>query len=531
MICQQVILDNRPDDFSAYTNPTVTGEESGPSQADLNETVAQALNLCQVRELLGNTRHRLLSSEFHDDVPCGTKSGSHGFRAAVYDYTNARTVVLNGIPFDNSTVSTTEENSQPLPNAEELAEAGHIADIDSDEVVHHDMPPVTTLDFANGTSHRILNIAIISPNSTRSASVNMNNRTVEFPRSGSETILACTGPSPAGSPKLAKNKAAFAITITQGGQKLWTFEALRPAASSGKQGSGIELRHVKYKGKTVLFRAHVPILNVQYDTGSGSCGPYYRDWQSDEWPFQCNKGKDLADGYRLCSSPAKSILESGTDGGDFNGVAISVEGQEVVLKSQLTAGWYRYVSEWRFHTNGVLKPRFGFGAVKSLHGTEYCVCHVHHHHVYWRLDFDIVTAGNNLVREYNNPPLFGSSNYHDKVYEIRRPRDPGHRRHWEISNTRTGSAYSIVPGPNDGVSDSFGVGDLWVLKYNANEIDDGGERVADVSAKANIDKFKNGELVKDKDVVIWYGAHFRHDQTHEGGGSHVVGPDLIPLRW
>jgi hypothetical protein len=46
---------------------------------------------------------------------------------------------------------------------------------------------------------------------------------------------------------------------------LWKFEAIRPAASSGTKISAIELRNVRYKGKTVLFQAHVPILNVEYD--------------------------------------------------------------------------------------------------------------------------------------------------------------------------------------------------------------------------------------------------------------------------
>jgi hypothetical protein len=55
------------------------------------------------------------------------------------------------------------------------------------------------------------------------------------------------------------------LVITQGPNVLWTFQAIRPSASSGTRGSGIELRNVKYKGKTVLFQAHVPILNVEYE--------------------------------------------------------------------------------------------------------------------------------------------------------------------------------------------------------------------------------------------------------------------------
>jgi len=355
---------------------------------------------------------------------------------------------------------------------------------------------------------------------------------VEPPPDQGVSILMCKAPRPAAALAHTRGLPGTAnIIITQGGKQLWTFEAIRPSASSGTMGSGIELRNVKYKGKSVLYQAHVPILNIQYEQGGTECGPYYRDWQFSEYPFKCT-GVDVTPGFRLCNSPAKTILDPPeTDGGNFAGVAVYVDGLEVVLKSQMEAGWYRYVSEWRFHVNGTLKPRFGFGAIYQR---PFCVCQVHHHHVYWRLDFDILTAGNNLVREYNNPPLYPFSNYHDIVYEIRRPNDPSHHRHWEISTTRYDhERYALIPGSNDGTMDAYGVGDLWVLRYHPNELDDGVAITPGSGAETmeHIDKFKNGELVRNQDVVLWYAAHFKHNQSHEGGGNHVVGPDIIPLKW
>lgn len=155
--------------------------------------------------------------------------------------------------------------------------------------------------------------------------------------------------------------------------------------------------------------------------------------------------------------------------------------------------------------------------------------------MYWRLDFDIVRAGNNLVREYNDPPLSPSSKYHDKVYEIRRPNDRSRHRHWEISTTRfRHETYALIPGSNDGTMDEYGVGDLWVLKYNPGELDDG-VAITGGSAAAtmeHIDDFmKKRELVRDQDVVLWYAAHFKHDQNIPGHVNHVVGPDLVPLKW
>ena len=34
-----------------------------------------------------------------------------------------------------------------------------------------------------------------------------------------------------------------------------------------------------------------------------------------------------------------------------------VQGQEVVLVSELEAGWYRYVSEWRLHAGTIMERR------------------------------------------------------------------------------------------------------------------------------------------------------------------------------
>ncbi|TMP97121.1 MAG: hypothetical protein E6L09_13870 [Verrucomicrobia bacterium] len=283
-----------------------------------------------------------------------------------------------------------------------------------------------------------------------------------------------------------------------------------------------------YRGKRVLFRAHVPILNVKYN--SDACGPY-RDWQNEEGMIQAN-GTDVAPGFRLCPTPAQTILESGSDTGNFLGTAIYVQGQEVVLVSEMEAGWYRYVSEWRLHANGTIRPRFGFSAVSSS-----CVCNVHHHHAYWRLDFDIRTAGNNRVREFNNPPLVGSSNWHNKNYEIRRPRDPARNRKWRVENTATGQGYDIIPGADDGVATTspdwpFPSGDVWIVRYRGSEIDDGVVAVGP-PYEAGLDTWVNGESIQNKDVVIWYGAHFTHDVAHEPAGSHghIVGPTLKPVNW
>jgi hypothetical protein len=319
-------------------------------------------------------------------------------------------------------------------------------------------------------------------------------------------------------------------TTAPDGSPLWSFLVIRPSASQGTNASGVELRNVMYRGKLVLFEAHAPVLNVQYD--DDACGPF-RDWLFEESFIQAD-GTNVAPGIRRSQTPAQTILESGTDSGNFRGTAIYRQGRETVLVCELQAGWYRYVSSWRFHDNGTIRPRFGFDAVEDT-----CVCNVHHHHVYWRFDFDIGGA-NNEVREFNSPPIFPPDNWHTFQFEARRRKRPDLSRRWQIRNPQTGDAYNLIPGANDNVANAFARGDVWVLRFNDNEVDDGisaaPSQAGDPQANAPIaiNRFVNGEDVSGQDVVVWYAAHFSHD-VHEdeenGHSGHIVGPTLRPVQW
>jgi hypothetical protein len=520
----------------------------GPSQARLDEIGHNLLRITEVRNQLQKSRHRLLSivpvdneTEVKSNRP---PAPPERFRATIYDYTNNRTILVDGRLARPRQVEITESASQPLPTREEYEEAVKILARDKELgsgireqrlQPYPPMPPLLGEQLPDGRTERIVAVGLLPAkggNRHEIVGVNLSRRTVTRFDNNAPPTAQAHNPI-CGLPYAAQNTASNVagqvwITVKQGGATLWRFLAVRPAASSGTNGSGIELRFVDYRGKRVLYRAHVPILNVKYD--GNACGPY-RDWQNEEGMIQAT-GVNVAPGFRLCPTPAQTILDTGSDTGNFLGTAIYVQGQEVALVCEMEAGWYRYVSEWRLHANGSIRPRFGFSAVSSS-----CVCTVHHHHAYWRLDFDIRTAANNRVREFNNPPLAGFSNWHNKTYEIRRPRDPARKRKWRVENTATGEGYEIIPGADDGVATAapdwpFPKGDLWILRYRGSEIDDG---VAAVGPpyEANLDGWVNGESIQNKDVVIWYGAHFSHDVTHEPPGSHghIVGPTLKPVNW
>jgi hypothetical protein len=499
----------------------------------------------KVVEYLKGSTYRLLSRAFFPNDEKHAQSllckspFVDSYCLYVYDYTRNICLKLLGNAKNFGEVEIVETNIQPIPTQEEFDDAVRQLLKSDDRLkkafqenmirLYKPMPPLVELPLDNGSVERTLTVGIQSLSGNfRSEIIGLNminGKIIHFDRGAPDHSSGdgdhCGVPNAnQGTTKNASGQ--YWLTISKNGSVLWKLLVIRPSASSGTNGSGVELKFVDYKGKRVLYQGHVPILNVRYD--NDKCGPY-RDWQNEEGTFDAN-GIDVAPGIRLCTAPPKTILQSGSDSGSFKGVAIYATDDEVILMSEMEAGWYRYISEWHLKSNGDILPKFGFAAVQSN-----CVCNKHHHHVYWRLDFDIETSSNNRVEEFNDPVLVGNSNWHKKSFEIRRLKDTTRKRKWKISNIATDSAYILEPGSNDGVADSFGVGDFWAVRYKgASEIDDGVGFTTDLNlAKAHIDNFVNGESLDGKDIVIWYGAHFTHD-VHVNVG-HIVGPTLRCGKW
>ncbi len=534
-------------------DPRIEIERFGPGPEVVDEVSQAVADHASVREYLGGTRHRLLSVRLLEPAVEGKPDEPmppDRYRATVYDYTNNRVVLATGRLDDiQGSMEVTEAGHQPLPNREEFDEAVEVLLEDEDLgpaireqrlVPYRPMPPLVEAELPDGRVERTLAVGLLPRERAARHEIvgaNMIHRTAARFEEGAPAMARRTreicGVPNANQPATPRGLAGqFQVTVPQAdGSPLWSFLLIRPSASQGTNASGVELRNVMYRGKLVLFEAHAPILNVRYD--GDACGPF-RDWLFEESWIQAD-GANVAPGIRRSQAPAQTILESGSDSGNFRGVAIYRQGQETVVVSELQAGWYRYVSRWRFHDNGTIRPRFGFSAVQDS-----CVCNVHHHHVYWRFDFDIGSAGNNEVREFNSPPISPPDTWHTFQFEARRRRRPNLSRKWQIRNTQTGDSYDLIPGANDGVADDFARGDVWVLRFNDGQVDDGISAApsqagqSQANAPADINRFVNGESVAGRDVVVWYSAHFSHDvhgDEENDHAGHIVGPVLRPVQW
>lgn len=293
----------------------------------------------------------------------------------------------------------------------------------------------------------------------------------------------------------------------------WELVVVRPSASSGLNGSGVELREVDFAGRRVLHRAHLPIVTADL----GGELPMYRTWLHAESGFEAT-GEEAVPGFRTCDSPPTTL-----GGGTFRGVALYADGDDLVITSEMEAGWYRYITEWRLSAQGVIRPRFTVAATTNPLPTG-----AQSHHAYWRFDFDIDGPGENLAQEFNDPAIVGEANWHMVTHEVRRSRSAEHGRHWRIRNIRSSATYSVIPGPGDGESAD---GDFWVLRFHEEETDDGQGFTTDRAlARAQLDRLLNGEPVRREDVVVWYAAHATLDPP-AGPVAASVGPDLVPAHW
>ncbi|WP_433444667.1 hypothetical protein [Nonomuraea sp. CA-141351] len=454
------------------------------------------------------------------------------FQATVFDPVGNRAVELRGTLDRPERAELRPSAHRPPPSREELVAAAEILRADprfptgEDVVVYRPMPPLADLENPDGTTVRRPTLGMYTPGEPtglrhRIVAVDLAGRAVDWTPAGVNVRMHadCEHSVPEGVDALTDHGGPdqVRVRVHRGATELWNLLVVRPRASAPQNpgvGGGVELREVRYRGRLVLRQAHVPVLNVEYEEGTT-----FRDDASFETRFNAVGTDPVGWGWRLCEHPPRTILERpSTDAGNFQGVAFHHDGQELRIVSELAAGWYRYASDWRLGDNGDISPRFGFAATANP-----MTCLVHRHHAYWRLDFDIDGAGNDVIEQIDDT----GSIIPEPVPIIRETSRK--RRHpalyWQVRDKASGRGYQIHPGPLDGTADAYGVSDLWFLRHHPRELDDGNPGPRD---RAAINRFLNGESLNGTNVVVWYAGHYYHDQAHpQPHQGELIGPRLV----
>lgn len=533
----------------------------GPNEQAVDAAKRRAEQSAAVRDLLKGAKYRLVGFEYIDETGADKSRPSMPptrYRVFFYDYTNAQTIIAESDFAAKEPVTVRKEIYDPGVGGKEMEAAIELVKKDSiygklysrnQLEIFEAMPPVSNL---NG--ERLVNIGIrnMETGEEQIAGISFKNDKIisyenNSPPSARVNAGAC-GVTNAGQAGTGPGiPGQLMVTFTQNNATIWEMLVVRPSASSGHEfeRSGIEVRDVKYKGKSVLKRGHAPILNVKYV--NDACGPF-RDWQFAEGFFDAPVAgaNDPVDGFRVLGTGqvATTVVESRNDFGNFQGVAVYTQnvgnGDELVLVTEMNAGWYRYIMEWRFAPDGTIRPRYGFGSV-----TNGCVCAPRTHHVYWRFDFDIVSPNNKLFKVERGRKFLTSITNETTIF-----RNFQLKRAFLVQNANGDEAYQITPNLIDGsvatptgnLIDTFGAGDLWFLRFKGTandpaELDDPNPQG---TFAANLAPWVNNESLVNQDVVVWYAAHqTRVDDASRSEsispevlqGRHIVGPDLRPVRW
>lgn len=318
----------------------------------------------------------------------------------------------------------------------------------------------------------------------------------------------------------------------------WSLNFRRPcltqATTSGGRGGGLEVSNVRFNGRLVLFKGHLPILNVKYQ--NDACGPY-RDWQYEENTFQC-AGQVFAAGR--CEGPAITNCNNpaGGDVGNFCGVSVDRNAERLLLTTLLRAGWYRYQLEWYFFAGGTFRP-----AIKWTGVPHSCLNNTHLHMAYWRLDFDI-EDGPNTVFEGSTVPLVHDywEEWDPLFTEMTRAKDPSGSRRWLIRNSVTNRGYQVLmpeavstTGEGDGAAVAPQISDIWALLYRAanQEETDDCAGLSGCGYWSHLSRFvtpsSDANHMIDKDVVLWYSAaHLHQGSPSPPACTAVNGPIVKP---
>jgi Cu2+-containing amine oxidase len=284
---------------------------------------------------------------------------------------------------------------------------------------------------------------------------------------------------------------AGAVVWPSAADPIWRFD-WRLADAPDQE--GVVITNVRYRGTLMLYKGSLPSLRVHYD---GPCGPY-----KDPLTFNNAQATTRCPGSRVCTYTY-------TAGGKR---ALGVESYHRI-------GAYRLTHRWVFWEDGWLLARLYSAGLQ---------CNFNHrHHAYWRFDFDIGDASNDLLLEHNTYTgnIGYGTGWSPMNTEATRLKNPPSQRRWAVMDTQTGRGFQLIPG-NDGTADAFSSSDLWLLRYHGTEDRHGQQGNAWGDA---LGPYVDGEAVNGTDLVVWYCGHLAHEAAHGGDDWHSTGPNLSPF--
>ena len=480
----------------------------------------------RLRKELAGTRNRLLDLALVEPTPAAKPKRPvlpNAYQATFYDYTNSRAVHADGVLADLEPRGDLVGRAA-APGREEFDHGVGVIRKDPDlgpglaegrVQPYRPMPPLIETELPDGRLARVVrSVSFRSPGAAAAiVGVNLLDDTiVRFDEGAPLTAQAhnpiCGLPdSGQGRPGRAQDRCG-SPSARAGRCSGGSSSSGRPRPRHERVGRRASASSTIGAGASSTARA-----DPEREVRRNGCGPY-RDWQNEEGSLQA-VGTNVGSG-RLCSSPAKTILDTGSDTGNFVGVAIYVQGQEVVLVSEMEA-----VVQVRERV-AAARERDDRRTLRLLRGEQLLRLHppppprvlaprLRHRDPGQQPDPGVqrpAARGRDELahQDVRDPPAQDPARQQQRV--VASPADASTTSSRATTTASPPPRRPAVPARRRLAPALPGNRDRRRLRRNR------------PPRGAGLDAWQNWEPLSGYDVVVWYGAHFSHDIAAEPPGSH-----------
>jgi primary-amine oxidase len=297
----------------------------------------------------------------------------------------------------------------------------------------------------------------------------------------------------------------------------WSFSWSIPTGWGG----GLVIHKARFKGDMVLYQGTIPFVLVPYHGGY----PMFKDglnhYGAPFTPVLPTAPNDHQASGNIVPASNDNQWDPVTNPTGAVFVQLEpgslIEPAHAVIWTKVQCWNYQYIHRWAFHADGSIEVGMGLGG--HLWTTNPTTSN-HVHTFYVRLDFDIVSAGNNAVQEFahpNNNP--GADGWITLTAEGRRIADHAKASKWRVVNKAPKPngmlrSYELTPASDMGPDNVSSTGDLWVLAYDYSQ---DGAAVGQTDAALHTTYLHGpGTVVNGADVVVWAALRHHHETRQYG---------------
>ncbi len=321
----------------------------------------------------------------------------------------------------------------------------------------------------------------------------------------------------------------------------WSLSWAIPALKGG----GLVIRKADFNQTRVLYEASAPFVLIDYHGDK----PTFKDGLGPSSPgaafLALKPTASDAEGKKLPSGVAQNDNQYDAETNDDGAVMVEQHSAglsdpaHLVLWAKFLSGDYQYIHRWAFGADGSIHAEIGLGGKlwpedPGPDGVEGGRAHIHN--FYFRLDFDIATASNNLVQEFahTNLSALAGDSWVNLTKEGKRVVKPSQFTKWRVVNKAPKPngqlrGYELIGGSDGSPDGTYSTGDLWVVRYASGEDGSTVDTTDGVLEKVYAGG-SSPESVDGEDVVVWYCLRTHHLPRHLGEEHKVLPYEYIGLR-